>query len=255
MTDQSVFSEQESNSGTPTQTSSTVNPFEDQLKGITNEEGKQKYATLEEALKGLAHAQSYIPELKDNLSHKEQEIARLQAELQERKSVEDVVSRLASQGGQPAPESTPQAAQGLTIDEVDKLVEQRLQAVQQQSEEAKLKAKEQDNITQVSNALAAKFGDKASEVVGNKAKELGMSSAELQSMAGKNPNLVLTLFNTQTQAPKPTTTSVNIPPVNPSQPELARPEKSLLLGATSKQQKEYYEKVKADVYARLNIQG
>lgn len=257
MSDQTVFSETtQQDSGQPAQQSSPVNPFEDQLKGITNEEGRQKYATLEEALKALAHSQSYIPELKDSLSSKEQEIAKLQAELEKRQSVEDVVSRLTSQGTPAPSEPTTQTVNGLSIDEVNKAVEQRLQALQQQQEQTKAQEIANANVSEVSKTIAAKFGDKASEVVSNKAKELNMSVAELQSMAGKNPNLVLSLFNTQPSAtPKPTTTSVNIPPVNPSMPELAKPERSLLSGATSAQQKEYMMKVKQNVYARLGIQG
>ena len=67
--------------------------------------------------------------------------------------------------------------------------------------------------------------------------------------------MVLALFNVQaSQGAKPTTGSVSIPSsYKPPREELKRPEKSLLSGATSKDQAEFMRKIKEDVYAKYGV--
>ena len=89
-----------------------VNPQADLLKMVLNERGEPKYSTMEEAFKGLANAQQYIPQLKTELSAKEQELAQLREELAKRQSVEEVVSKLTT-----AQQQQPQATTSGVIDE------------------------------------------------------------------------------------------------------------------------------------------
>jgi hypothetical protein len=67
--------------------------------------------------------------------------------------------------------------------------------------------------------------------------------------------LVLELFNTSApKGPTPTTSSVNTSGFKPQEQDaLKRPEKSLLSGATSKQQAEFMRQIKERVYARNGI--
>lgn len=249
MTDQSVFDTPQDNSGQPAQQQPVQsNPFANQLAGIVNEEGKQKYETVDKALEGLANAQSYIPQLKDQVSQQEAEINKLRAELEQRQSVEEVVSRLAPSQPQVEPQATPQETQGLSEEKIAEIVQQKLVQNQQQSVQS-------ENKNKVNSSLIAKFGDKAGEVVSTKAKELNTTPQQLEQMAATNPEMVLALFNTQaTSGVKPTSGSVNIPPTAPTeQAPLERPAKSLLSGATSAEQKEYMLKVKEGVYARYGV--
>jgi len=250
MSDQTnVFNEQNNEGGQPAapQPDST-NPFADQLSGIKTEEGKQKYDTIEKALDGLAHAQDYIPHLKTQVNSQEAEIAKLKAELEQRQSVEDVVSRLTSTPQAPAVAETPQVSQGLSEEQVATLVQQQLAQTQVQANQV-------TNKQQVNAELVSKFGDKAGDVVREKALALGTTPQDLEQMAAKNPKMVLALFNTQaTSGVSATTGSINIPPTAPMDREpLARPEKSLLSGASSAQQREFMQKVKADVYAKFGV--
>lgn len=222
-----------------------VDKYADLLKSIKNENGEQKYDTIEKALEALGHSQAFIPQLKSQLSEKEQELGRISAELSQRESVEQVVQRLIA--SKHDGEGNPPAASGLDEQAVMKLVQQTLQ----QTEQAKTV---EGNIRKVQETLKAKFGDKAGEAVAQKAAELGTTPEQLGDLASKNPNLILALFNTQgTKEPSITTSSVHLPPSNNKLPELERPQKSILSGATTKDQKEFMQKVRANVYAKHGI--
>lgn len=218
------------------------------LSQIKNEQGQPKYDSLPKALEGLANAQQYIPQLKTELQSKEAELAELRAKLAQQAQLEEVVSRLTANQNQPKAQETPSPASGLDEQAVMNLLEQRLV----QREQA---AVQNQNAQQVHAALTAKFGEKANEVVAAKARELGTTPEELGKLASQTPAMVLALFNTSaSKGPTPVTTSINIPAShNPGLPELKRPEKSLLIGATSKQQAEYMRQIKERVYAEHGI--
>lgn len=224
-----------------------VDKYADLLKSIKNENGEQKYDSIEKALEALGHSQSFIPQLKSQLTEKETELQRISAELSQRETVEQVVQRLIA--NKHDGEGDPPAAKGLDEQAVMKLVQQTLQQTEQ------TRSVERNRNT-VQEALKAKFGDKAGEAVAQKAAELGTSPKELGDLASKNPNLVLALFNTQgTKEPSITTGNIHLPPSLNKPPELTRPEKSILSGATTKDQKAFMEKVRASVYAKHGIES
>lgn len=230
------------------QQASAPTDYADLLGGIVNEQGKPKYDSIPKALEGLAHAQQYIPELKSVLSQKDQEIMALKAELEKRAAVEDVVTRLTANQSQPQGQGQPPATSGLDQEAVVNLVRQQL-------EQTNLEAQAKSNTAQVQQALSQKFGEKARDVIQQKANELGTTPQELGRLASQNPKMVLALFNAETKpSVKPTTGSVNIPPYMTQQPELDKPSRSLLSGATSKDQAEYMRKIKEHIYAKHNVQ-
>ena len=247
MTDQSdVFSG--TTSAPAENTTSAPTDYADLLGGILNEQGKPKYDSIPKALEGLANAQQYIPELKSTLSQKDQEIAALKAELEKRAAVEDVVTRLTANQSQPQGQGQPPATSGLDQEAV-------LNLVRQQLEQSNVEAQAKTNYAQVQQALSQKFGEKARDVIQQKANELGTSPQELGRLASQNPKMVLALFNAEAKpSVKPTTGSVNIPPYSTQMPELERPTRSLLSGATSKEQAEYMRKIKEHIYAKHNVQ-
>jgi hypothetical protein len=243
-----VFSEQ--NQATPPaepQQQAPANAYQDLLAGIKNEAGLPKYATIDEALKALAHSQAYIPEVKNQLSQREQELAQLRQELEQRQSLEDVVSRLATQN-QPTPPANQPEKSGLDESAVMKLVQQHLE---QREVVTTMKANQQ----QVEAALRAKYGDKAVEVVKQRASELGLTPKALGDLSGQSPQAVLALFNASgASAPKPSLSSVNIPAsFSPDTPPLERPTKSLLSGASTKDQMAYMAKIREKVLRENGI--
>lgn len=229
-------------------TESSVN-YADLLNGIKNESGIPKYDSVPKALEALAHSQQFIPQLKADLQTKEAEIAQLKEKLAQTQSVEDIVSRL-SQQQQAQVRDVPAQASGLDEAAVMNLVKSVLNQTKQQESAS-------TNVAQVQAALTAKYGDKVTEVLEAKAKELGTTRQELGALASRNPNMVLALFGTQAApAAKPTTGSVNIPASYvPERQPLTRPEKSLLSGSTSKEQAEFMRKIKEEVYAKHGIQN
>lgn len=248
MTDQSVFNDQNPAATPPVeqQQQAPTNAYQDLLNGIKNEQGLPKYATIDEALKALAHSQAYIPDVKNQLTQREQELVQLRAELEQRKSLEEVVSRLATQN-QPEPVVNQPAGSGLDESAVMKLVQQHL-------EQREATTVAQANELQVSDALRAKYGDKSASMVEQRAAELGLTKQALGELSRKSPQAVLALFNAPgAAAPKPTTSSVNIPANFKPDSTLERPTKSLLTGASMKDQAAYMAQVREKVYKEHGI--
>jgi ribosomal protein L16 Arg81 hydroxylase len=241
-----VFSEQPQQQAAPQATPEqavtppTDNVFSDQLKGITAEDGRQKYGTVEKALEALSHSQTLIPTLQQQVTALEQEKTQLREELAKTKGVQEVVDSLAAQQQQ-AQEVTPPAAQ-FGADDVVKILEQRSTATTQQG-----------NAQKVNDALVSTFGSKAAETVANKAKELNTTPQALELLAKTSPEMVLALFNTKQPAAQITGSSFNFGHQQPQQELLKRPEKSLLSGAKSKDQMEFMKQIKAEVYAKHGI--
>ena len=112
------------------------------------------------------------------------------------------------------------------------------------------------NEKQVSDALFGQYGDKTQEVVASKASELGMTVEALQSLSQTSPQAALQLFNqgSVSQAPKTTMGSMNIPTGFQKEEGLAPPEKSLLRGASTRDQIAYLHKVRDAVYQKHNVE-
>lgn len=219
--------------------------FADHLAQIKNEHGEPKYKTVEEALKGLANSQAFIPQLLSEKKQLEEEVISLREKAKKLDNVDDILAKLSQSEPSKSNEQTPQNS-GLSEEAVVNLVKKALDA--SKTEEA-----QRSNITRVQNSLKEKFGEKTREVVAKKAQELNTTPEAIGQLSVSNPDLVLALFNTASTKPiQPSTSSVNLHGT-PAAPELQRPEKSLLLGATSKEQKAFMMKVKEDVYRKYNV--
>lgn len=236
---------QESTTTTPPASNAQVpsaSPYADLLGSIKNEQGMQKYATIEEALKGLANAQDYIPQVKTQLSAKEQEAAELRAELDKRKSLEEMIAALQpKQPEVPVVEPTSQPSQGLSPEAVQQLVMQQLS-------QAKVKETQDSNISKVRSALVSKYGEKAQEVATARASALGMSMEQLSSLSASSPDAVLALLDASS-APvstgAPVRSSVHLP--DSQRTVDLTPEKSMLYGASQKDVLAYMDKIRQKV--------
>lgn len=234
----------DSGSNPPNNEPNSVDKLADLLKSIKNENGEQKYSSLEKALEALSHSQSFIPQIKSQLTEREQELERVKAELQQRASLEDTVQRLIAKKAEE--DGTPPTVNGLDEQAVMKLVQSTLS-------QTELERQTKSNMQKVQDVLGSKFGEKAGDMVKQKAAELGTTPEELGKLAAKNPNMVLAYFNTMSpRGSTPTVGSVHIPPLS-DKPKLERPTKSLLSGATSREQLEFLNKIKEHVYAERGI--
>ncbi len=246
MSDPTNVFDDEKGQATPVEKTTDENPFADQLGAIVNDGGEQKYATVEKALEALKVSQNeYIPTLKTSLEASQEKIKHLEEQLAEREALSEVVEKLTS--GKPSDDGTPTKS-GVTEETV-------LNLIKSYEQTSKTEAVLAQNGERVANTLTEKFGEKTRDVVAAKAKELNITPSKLGEMAKESPNVVLQLFNEGPVKAGPTSSSIQMPLSAPDTNEpLTPPEKSLLVGATAKEQKEFMKKIKDDVYKRLGVE-
>lgn len=256
MSDQNIFSE-----GTPTQStesitepaatpagqdSSVPNPVDHLLSGIKNEQGEVKYNSVEEALKGAAHAQNKITQDAVELERLRTELAATREENAKYKGALEAMEKT-TPAQQPTQDSIPANPAGLDEEGVMALIAEREQ-----------KAVAQANTSKVVSSLKEKYGDKAQEVFYSTAKSLGLSPEIMNGIAAASPEAALKYFS-DVSAPNinPTQTSVNTAAITPPAPDLnaplARSETSMLIGATSKDLKQEMERHKQRVYEKFGV--
>lgn len=156
----------------PTQNQS---PNYDPMLGmIVNAEGARKYESVEDALKGAAHAQAHIANL-------EQELATLRANGEGSKKIEDVIAALQSQSKDDPPASdNGQTETVLSATAIQELVKTAVMDINSQSTQ-------ESNIQTVTGKFKELYGDKASETLYSKANDLGMSKEDINGLIAKNP--------------------------------------------------------------------
>jgi len=147
-------------------------------------EGK-KYASAEDALRSVPHAQKHIQTL-------EAEMAELKEELSKRKTTQELLDELKSETRQPVENTTQEA--GLNEDAIMSLVNQTLQR-NEQTKTAKA------NADSVAKSFQSKYGSEAETVYNKLAGELGMSTQQLNSLATSSPSVVLRLAGLTDSAP------------------------------------------------------
>lgn len=219
--------------------------LEDMLKGIKNENGEQKYKTLADALTALDHSQKYIPELKNQLTETQKQLAEVQEKAKKLDTVEETVQRLLAQQQPPQRDTDPPVV-GLDEQAVLKLVNDSLTKAEQ------IKAME-GNQKAVNDALVSKFGDKVIEVLDIKAKELNTTRQALGELAKSNPKLVLALFDSHSnQNNNPTLPSRRAPDPVVREP-VNKPSKSLLAGVSIKEQASELAKIREQVFRKHGV--
>jgi len=214
----------------------------DLLKDIRNERGEQKYKDPLEALNGLKHAQEFIPQLKSQLTDKEQEIARLREEVNRLKEVESSVQKLTQPNSDPQP-----TAQGtMTEEQIAELVARQLTKKEQES-------LQKQNLQTVVSTLRSVLGTDAEKTFYAKAAELGMTQEEINGLAATKPKAVLTMFGVtdkQAAAPSayasaPQPSSVNSSAFQQTEESyVGRNPKPTLIGATTDDLKQATDRAK-----------
>jgi hypothetical protein len=180
MTDQSIFNNDEQS--TPAEASQSGNEqasAADQLLGaIVNSEGKQKYASVEDALKATAAAQEHIRRLEEentSFRQKVEESTTLQAVL------DAVKPREVSE---PAPAAL---TSSIGEDDVAQLLEGMLN---KRETEATAKA----NVSKVTSAFVEKHGVEAEAKYYESASALGFTNSEINELAARNPAAVFKML-------------------------------------------------------------
>lgn len=189
--------------------------FADRLASIKADDGRQKYADVQTALDSIPHAQSRIKELSE-------EKARLEAELQQRRSIEEMLERMEASKSTEEPTSSQSVLDAQTVEQ---LLDNRLSQIKQAEQM-------ENNRKAVVGKLTERFGDKAEAVFSQRAQELGMDVAGLSDLALKHPQLVLSQFESvPANTAQPTQGTVASGAIKPQAPE----RKPVAYGATAKQ--------------------
>ncbi len=199
------------------------------LQAITNQEGKPKYKTVADALIGAAKAQEHIQRI-------EQENAELRGVTKKVETLEALIQRLETGKGSDQPVTQ--------IEDPEKLV----LSVMEKRERVR---QEQANREQVLNALKSKFGDKTDDVLGTKAKDLGMSVAELGALAARSPQAVLAYFPDVKVAPTVQGT-VNTQALQPGKTETKAPD-NIMWGANTKDVVNFFRQIKSEVNEKYGL--
>lgn len=167
-----------------------ANPYADLLQGIRNETGAPKYATVEDALKALPHANSFIEQLKREKAEADAELTRLRGAADKTTELERTVQELLNRANNGSDKN-----QGVTPEEIAEVVNRTLT---QRDTEASAK---QNQATVIQNALKA-FGTKeeAEKKFIEAAQVAGLSVKEFNDLAAKSPKVVLTMMGVTEQA-------------------------------------------------------
>lgn len=258
MADQSIFSNTEATkteSVVPAapaaqQPSSQPNAI-DYLSAIKNERGEVKYSSVEEALKGAAHAQELIKNNSLELQQLREELETARAEAAKLKGSLNAMDLL-SQPHKAPEENPPVIPQGLDEAKVVALFEQYTA----NKSKAEIAAA---NRSKVTSALVNKFGDKAESVFYTTAQSLGISKEFMNGIAENSPEAALKFFEgispTNINPIKPSLNTNAIPATEVQGGPLPRGNQSMLLGATSQQQKDEMARHRAAVWAKHGITG
>jgi hypothetical protein len=166
---------------TPPSGQGELNAADQLLASITNDQGTQKYATVEEALKGMAHAQTHIATLT-------QEKADLTGQVLSQEQLQELLN--ARPSSEPAPAQP--AASGLTAEDVASILDNR----------AAMSVADA-NVSTVEAAMAAQFGADAKTEIVKKVAEAGLTQDMADAMAKSSPAALLKLLGVEPTVAKP----------------------------------------------------
>ena len=185
------------NTDTPNTPPSTDVPAATILDQVVGD-GK-KYSSIEELAKGQQAGDTYINQLKDELSG-------LRGELDKRLTAEDMVQEIKREreelkANQSATENTtPQYNEEAVTELISKTFDQR----------EGMKVSEA-NISLVDTKMKALYGtDKAQDVVASKAKEMNVSVQWLQDAAAQSPTAFFNIMGVSTEGSKTVTPSATV---------------------------------------------
>lgn len=157
----------------------------------------KKYSSVEDALKSVPHAQKHISTL-------EQELAQVKAELDKRKTTEQLLEEIKNSG---IPQVATTTQNGIDHNTVQQMIAQTLS---QAETEKTAKA----NISVVTSTFQTKFGDKAEEFYIKLAKETGLSVQHLNNLSATSPSAVLKLAGLDSKPSVPTNTKPTFGSIN-----------------------------------------
>lgn len=219
----------ESTEQTTPQDSTNENPtltLPDEVRDLVGE-GK-KYATLEQALSSIPHAQNHIAKIEAENQEFRDRLLKIEEGMATQESLEEMLHKIQEASSNPS-EDTPTQPQ-VSKEDISELVRQTLK----QEEAAKLASQ---NIKSVVNTMVDSYGDKqkAEQAYIEKAEEFGFSVEDMNSLAAKSPKALLKMFGLDKKgSSEPTKMKSTINTENFSQ-TTEQPIKSVMAGASKEE--------------------
>jgi len=160
---------------------------------------KLKERGLDDLAKGKAHADRFIDFL-------EEQNKSLKTELDTRLTAEATLEEMKKKGPEKSEVSEEVTTPGLKPEDLDSLVDKRISESRRQETVSA-------NIAEADAKVKAVYGDKASEFIEGKCRELGLSKADLGEMAAKSPKAFLDLMGVSSKqeetTPAGSTSTIN----------------------------------------------
>ena len=154
--------------------------------------------------KSNQHAQQHIKTLESETATMRQEIEGLKSKLEGASTVEEIMQRI----DQNKFDQTTMSEQ--TAPQVAQLVEQVKEEILGDLSSAERARVESDNWAKANALLREKYGDKYSDFVDSRARDLQMTVDQMRELARTAPEAVLALVDTEDKhSPAPTTSSIN----------------------------------------------
>lgn len=210
MTDQSIFNNDNSSpQGEGDQGKNEPTPADQLLSEIVNSEGKQKYGSVEEALKGLGNAQEHIRRL-------EEENSDFKQGAEKSATLQDVLDAMKPDQGEPSSnEEVAQLGEGDIAKVLEDMLAKRETASSQKA-----------NTTKVANKFVEVHGAEEAEAkYYEAAASLGFSKAEINELSARNPDAVFKMLGVNAEK-EPTPNSlkgdVNAGEFNQQKPDAPR---------------------------------
>jgi len=192
MTDQETFSGE---TGSGTEASFESEDQSDQGTGSPDVDGLRK---------SNQHAQKHIKDLESETATMRDEIAGLKTKLEQASTVEEIMQRIDNNTFDQTTVSEQTAPQ------VAQLVEQVKEEILGDLSLAERERLESDNWARANNLLRERYGEKYSDFVDSRARELHMTVDQMRELARTAPEAVVALVDKEEKgSPAPTTSSIN----------------------------------------------
>jgi len=186
---------QESQEATTVPEEQVSSPYEELLQQITNEEGKPKYSSVEEALKGNVHAQRHISTLEQENQRYKEETARMEEMLKQFSDNNESQAKTEDNVATTTPSESPKPEESASVPSEDELLE-RLQA--RLTEKQKAEQREKNKREALERAQSV-YGERTAEVLKEKADALGVDPQWLVSQAEYSPAAFYNLVGVENQ--------------------------------------------------------
>ncbi len=189
MSDQDIFKNNDTIDQTPAPQEKDENKqpinYDQMLSMIVDSEGKQKYTSVEDVIKSSVHAQAHITTL-------EGELSAFKEGQKDNTKMEEIIAAI-KQSQEGSNQEPNDVRDKISPTDIQDIVNKTITDISN-------KSTQKENLTEVVQKFTELYGDKASETLYGKAKDLGLSQEDINSLSEKNPAAVFAMLGVNKKA-------------------------------------------------------